>query len=166
MSGAFMRRNTSIFVLLVILAPGLAWLIVGRLMVNAPNISVVFVGFTNNPVHTMQPVRVEIPQGAKGLCALFQVTNVSRKIVRFDTVGVEINDGHGWTRFAPGAFWRGVEGSMWSPNYSCLYAVACPAGLPTQAVWRIQVSVAEETRNARAYVNGVPGRQVFGPFAK
>src|SRR5688500_850066 len=94
--------------------------------------TVLFVGFTNNPVRQMLPFRVETCEGATGLCALFWVTNTSPNIINFKTDSVEIKTGNGWEPFLPtGALWRGVEGSLWFPNYGCFYAVGWPPGLPT-----------------------------------
>jgi len=163
-----MRRYTAFFVILILLLLSYKWWLTANSVVpSKSNLSVVFVGFTNNPQHTMQPVRVEVIQGATGFCALFRVTNVStNNYIRFDTSSVEANDGRGWAHFAPISSWAGVEGSVWSPGYSCLYAVAWPPGLPMNVAWRLQLSVAREPSGLRESINRKLGREVFGPYGK
>ena len=142
------------------------WWLAGSASVSSKSeLSVVFVGFTNNPQHTMQPVRVEVCQGATGFCAMFRVTNVStNRYIRFDTSSVERKDGRGWAQFAPVSSWAGVEGLDWSPGNSCLYAVAWPPGLATNTAWRLQLSVAHEPSGLRSFVNGMLGREVLGAY--
>ena len=161
-----MRRYTAFFVILILLLLSYKWWFTANSVVpSKSNLSVVFVGFTNNPQHTMQPVRVEVVQGATGFCALFRVTNIgTNNHIRFNTSSVESNDGRGWADFAPIRSWAGVGGSVWSPGYSCLYAVAWPPGLPTNTAWRLKLSVAREPSGLREYVNRKLGREVFGPY--
>ena len=163
-----MRRYTAFSGILILLLLGYTWKLARNSVVPVKrDLSVVFVGFTNNPQHTMQPVRVEVVQGATGRCALFRVTSVStNNYIRFNTSSVESNDGRGWAQFAPVSSWAGVEGSVWSPGYSCLYAVAWPPGLPTNMAWRLQLSVAREPSGLREYVNRKLGREVFGPYRR
>ena len=126
--------------------------------------TVLFVGFTNNPVRQMLPFRVETCEGATGLCALFWVTNTSPNIINFKTDSVEIKTGNGWEPFLPtGALWRGVEGSLWFPNYGCFYAVGWPPGLPTNTVWRLQVRHVREPSLLRILINQKLGRDLFRP---
>lgn len=139
------------------------WLTANSGAASKRDLAVVFLGFTNNPQHTMQPVRVEVVPGAIGDCALFRVTNLSsNQHIRFDTSSVEWRDERGWTPFTPIAAWAGVGGAVWSPGYSCLYAVAWPPGLVTNQVWRMRVSVAHEPDGLREFVNRKLGREVFG----
>jgi len=142
------------------------WVLATSHPANPPRLSVVFVEFTNNPVHTMQPVRVEVPQGAKGLCALFQVSNADPNQIQFDTLAVDTNNGSSWARFAPVTPWRGIEGSLWLGGYSCLYAVAWPPGLPTNIAWRLELSVAKELTGLRADANELVGRKLFRPMGR
>jgi hypothetical protein len=137
-----------------------------------PELSVDFVGFTNNPVETMTPVRVCVAQGTTGFCALFRVTNHdSTHFAKFDTAGLEVNNGHGWEPSpSPGPLF-GVGGDRWQPGYGCLCAVGWPPGVSTNAAWRLQISVAHEliswdkTRwGIRDRINWLLHREVFGLY--
>jgi hypothetical protein len=126
--------------------------------------TVLFVGFTNNPVRQMLPFRVETCEGATGLCALFWVTNTSPNIINFKTDSVEIKTDNGWQPFLPtGAPWGGVEGSLWFSNYGCIYAVGWPPGLRTNATWRLQVRHAREPSLLGILINQKLGRNLFRP---
>ena len=163
-----MRRYKLFFVVLILLLLAYMWWLTRSSNVSSKSdLSVVFVGFTNNPQHSMQPVRVEVCQGATGVCALFRVTNMStNSYIRFDTSSVERKDERGWAQFAPVGSWAGVGGSVWSPGYSCLYAVAWPPGLATNTAWRLQLSVAHEPSGLREFVNRKLGREVFGAYGR
>ena len=41
------------------------------------DLAVSFLGITNNPTRSYAPVRLEMVQGAGGLCAVFRVSNVT-----------------------------------------------------------------------------------------
>src|SRR6185369_16318663 len=71
--GIAMRRYKVFFVALILLLLAYAWWLARSSAVSKSDLSVVFVGITNNPQHTMKPVRVEVCQGATGVCALFRV---------------------------------------------------------------------------------------------
>lgn len=161
-----MRRYEVLFSVLIVFLLAYTWWLAGSSNVSSKsNLSVVFVGFTNNPQHSMEPVRVEVCQGATGVCALFRVTNAStNRWIRFDTSTVERKDGQGWAQFSPVGSWAGVGGSVWSPGYSCLYAVEWPPGLPTNTAWRLQLSIAHEPSGLRAFVNRMLHREVFGAY--
>ena len=140
----------------------LALLIVGYLFwsgvrAGAPNtkLSVVFVGLTNSPMSQMTPTRVEVCQGATGLCAIFWVTNISTKqFMWFKTVSIEQKTDAGWHSFVPsGGPWSGIEGSLWQPGYGCLYAVGWPPGLTTNTTWRLQVLCGRDPSAFGIYVN-------------
>src|SRR5712692_4439861 len=66
------------------------------------DLSVVLIGFTNNPVSTPPPTRLAVSGGGFGLHALFGVTNTSTNhYIRFDTVAVEWCEGGAWKEFGP-----------------------------------------------------------------
>jgi hypothetical protein len=108
---------------------------------QANKLAVVFVGMTNNPVRTLGPPRVEVCQRARGLCALFLVTNTAKNdILWFKTAFAEQKTGEGWKALSPGTNrWYGMEGSLWTPGCACLIAVGWPPGLPTNSTWRLRV---------------------------
>lgn len=54
-----------------------------------------------------------------------------------------------------------MAGSGWSPGYSCLYALAWPAELSTNASWRAVITVQRETEGFRRWVNDRFRREVF-----
>ena len=136
-----MRRYTAFFVILILLLLSYKWWLTANSVVpSKSNLSVVFVGFTNNPQHTMQPVRVEVIQGATGFCALFRVTNVStNNYIRFDTSSVEANDGRGWAcRNLDSRFRR-------SPRRTCDSAAA---GIGVRCVLHSRPALASEVLDA------------------
>ncbi len=142
----------------------LYWTIDPAAAASASRPTISFVGMTNNPVRQMLPFRVETCEGATGLCALFWVTNTAPRMTSFKTASVEIKTNRGWEPFVPaGAPWRGVEGSLWHQNYGCFYAVGWPPGLPTNAVWRLQVRHAAEPPLLGIIINQKLGRDLFRP---
>ena len=134
-----------------------------------PELTVQFVGFTNDPVESMSPVRVCMSQGTTGLCALFRVTNPDANAsAQFNTTGIEVNQGPGWESVpVPGPSY-GVGGGSWTPGYGCLYAVGWPPGVSTNATWRLQVSVAHEPArgNWRGRINRLLHHEFFGLYDK
>ena len=131
---------------------------------SANDLTVVFAGFTNDPVFT--PSRVAVAGPGKGLHALFAVTNRSpTNFIRFKTVSVESRIGTSWRHFEPNSEWRGMSGRIWAPGFGVLCAVAWPAGLPTSNTWRLQLSVAREPSPLRRMANEELGRELFQPAA-
>ena len=108
-------------------------------------LSVEFVGMTNNPTPQRKPLRL-VNGDAKGLCALFIVTNNSTtQAIWFDTASIEQKIAAGWKPFVPSGSWREVGGLQWLPRSGCLLAVAWPPGLATNATWRLQMSYGQDT---------------------
>lgn len=161
-----MRRRVWLSVAFLFLTGLALWRVASQASFGKPDLSVVFVGFTNNPQMTMEPVRVNVTEGANGLCALFSIANTrtDELLIQFKTASVEWNDGRGWSRFVPTARWAGPEGSLWQPGYSCLYAVAWPPGLSTNSAWRLLMSFALEPSGLRLSVNKKLKRELFGPY--
>jgi len=126
-------------------------------------LSVGFVGLTNGPARQMKPTRIEVCQGATGLCAMFSVRDVSSNHwIWFKTASIEQKTSAGWQRFLPnGTSWSGVEGGYWSPGYGCLFAVGWPPGLPTNTTWRLRVSYGREPSRLGMVVNQKLGREIF-----
>jgi hypothetical protein len=129
-----------------------------------PKLSVAFVGMTNGPAHQMTPTRIEVCQGATGLCAIFSVRAVSsNRSIWFKTASIEQKTPTGWQTFlTDGTSWSGIEGGRWSPGYGCLYAVGWPPGLPTSATWRLRVSYGPEPSMWAVVVNRKIGLKIFG----
>ncbi len=127
-------------------------------------LAVIFVGLTNNPSRTMGPSRVEVCQGATGMCALFLVTNTIRnECLWFKTAFAEQKAGGEWKQFSPGTnAWSGVEGSLWAPAYGCFMAVGWPPGLSTNSSWRLQVSYGRDPSMLRTLINEKFGEPVLG----
>jgi hypothetical protein len=126
-------------------------------------LSVLFVGMTNNVTRAMGPPRIEVCGGASGTCALFLVTNTtSRHFLWFNTASVERKTETGWEHFTPAdVSWSGPQGSLWSPGYGCFLAVGWPPGLPTNACWRLQVSYGREPSRLGILINQKSGRELF-----
>ena len=160
-----MRPKRFIAVLAVLALFLMAYLFWSGIHVSAPTtkLSVVFVGITNSPTRTMTPTRIEVCQGATGLCAMFWVTNIdARQTIWFKTTSVEQKTEAGWRPFVPsGGAWSGIEGSLWQAGYGCFYAVGWPPGLPTNATWRLQVSYGRDPSNFGIIVNQETGRNIF-----
>jgi hypothetical protein len=159
-----MKRLRQIFTILA----GLILILVALLFSahgSAPptKLSVVFVGMTNNPARQMTPKRIELCQGATGLCAMFLVSNAAPKqSFWFKTDSIEQKTPTGWQPFVPSAGgWSGVEGSRWTPGYGCLYAVGWPPGLPTNATWRLQIGYGRDPSILQLVVNKKLGWELF-----
>src|SRR5260370_40422704 len=129
----------------------------------ATSLSVGFVGMTNGPARQMTPTRIEVRQGATGLCAMFSVRDVSsNRWIWFKTASVEQKTPTGWQTFLPnGTSWSGVEGGYRSPGYGCLYAVGWPPGLPTDATWRWRVTYGRQPSSLGMGVNRKLGGEIF-----
>src|SRR5262245_53620264 len=66
------------------------------------DLSVILVGFTDNPVSMPPSTPLAIAGSGKGLHALFAVTNTSTdKSIQFDTFAVEWFEGGAWKEFGP-----------------------------------------------------------------
>jgi hypothetical protein len=126
-----------------------------------------FVGLTNSPVRSMQPVRLEVVRGGSGVHAVFRVGNMSSNyFIRFWSITVEKNENGKWTDAGQAFGINGLNGSRWSPGYSCLYAYPWPPGLPTNSTWRLQLVAGRERSGWSKYVNDKWRRDIFPPYAK
>lgn len=159
------RRYVIVFVTFLLLLVAYLFWMGGQAGPTSPKLAVVFVGMTNNPASTMTPVRVAVCQGATGRCAMFTVSNTTtNQYLRFKTTSVELKTETGWQSFVlSSGSWSGVEGSVWSPRYGCLFAVGWPPGLPTNASWRLQVRYEREPTSLGVILNQKIGRQLFPP---
>src|ERR1051325_5376797 len=128
-----------------------------------PSLAVGFVGMTNSPARQMKPTRIEVCNGATGLCAMFSVRDVSsNRWIWFKTASIEQKTPTGWQTFLSNSTsWSGVEGGRWSTGYGCLFAVGWPPGLPTNATWRLRVSYGREPSMSRMVVNRKIGLEIF-----
>jgi hypothetical protein len=126
-------------------------------------LSVVFVGMTNNPARSMTPPRLAVCQGATGRCAMFMVSNTSsNQYIWFNTASVEQKTETGWQLFIPyRSPWSGVEGMVWPPGSSGIYAVGWPPGMATNACWRLNVRYGREPPIIGIVVNQKTGRELF-----
>ena len=132
-----------------------------------PELTVQFVGLTNDPVNSMSPVRVCVAQGTTGLCVLFRVMNPAANVsAQFDTTGIEVNQGHGWELVPVPGRWYGVAGGAWTPGYGCLCAVGWPPGVSTNVTWRLRLSVAHEPARGswRQKINRLLHHEFFGLY--
>ena len=156
------RYTVTAFAFLLLLLALVLWS-GSRPVPAATSLSVGFVGMTNGPARQMKPTRIEVCQGATGLCAMFSVRDVSsNRWIWFKTASIEQKTPTGWQTFSPnGTPWSGVEGGLWSPGYGCLYAVGWPPGLPTNATWRLRVSYGREPSTLRRRVNRMIGLAIF-----
>jgi hypothetical protein len=111
----------------------------------------------------MTPTRIELCQGATGLCAMFRVANItSNQFIWFKTASVEQKTETGWRPFVPSkGSWSGIEGLLWRPGYACLVAVGWPPGLSTNASWRLQVSYGRDPSTFGILVNQKLERDIF-----
>ena len=127
-------------------------------------LSVTFAGWTNHPARMPPPNRLELGRGATGRCALFWVTNTGNPHERvwFDAMRVEQKIDGQWHAFVPtNARWSGVEGSIWNGGYGCHYAIGSPPGLPTNAIWRLQVRCGRDRSSLKLAINSWMGREFF-----
>jgi hypothetical protein len=125
-------------------------------------LSVEFVGMTNNPTPQRKPIRLAVNGDAKGLCALFFVTNNSTtQAIWFDTVSIEQKTAAGWKPFVPSGSWTEVGTIQWEPRYGCLLAVAWPPGLATNATWRLQMSYGQNTSTFGPLEDGMNIQQFY-----
>ncbi len=159
---AYPRRYKAAFVTLAFLL--VVYSLWSDVTSSAPQtkLAVVFIGMTSNPTPLMTPTRVEVCQGATGLCAVFWVTNISANHIWFKTASVEQRAATRWRPFVPtGGLWSGVEGSLWSPGYGFFYAVGWPPGLDTNATWRLQVRYGRNPSTLGIKVNQKTGWEIF-----
>ncbi len=133
------------------------------------DLSVVLIGFTNNPVSMPPPTRFTVSGSGVGLHALFGVTNTStNNYVRFQTIAVEWYEGGAWKEFDPllegwpSHQWRGIKGWLWWPGFGSVYAVAWP-GISTNSSWRLRLSVATDPTRFQQMVNSMIGLEIFRP---
>lgn len=159
------HRYSVIISVVVILVIGL----IGFLVWSSPRpgpvtpLSVAFIALTNNPARQWTPTRIEMCQGATGLCGMFFVRNASsNRVLWFKTVGVEQKTSAGWqTCVTSNTPWSGVEGSVWTPGYGCFYAVGWPPGLPTNATWRLRVAYGYDPSLMKMVLNQKIGKDIF-----
>lgn len=157
-------RNLLALVIVFVLAIACLWWRFGGRGEEASPLAVTFVGWTNNPSWTPPPNRIELGRSATGRCALFWVTNAGhpRERVWFDTSKVEQKVGNEWREFVPAnTRWSGVEGSIWMGGYGCHYAVGIPPGMPTNAVWRLQVRCGRDRSSLKLAINSWLKRELF-----
>ena len=156
------KYTVTIFAFVLLLLAVVLWGS-SRPVPGAKSLSVGFVGMTNGPARQMKPTRIEVCQGATGLCAMFSVRDVSsNRWIWFKTASIEQKTQTGWQTFLPNATsWSGVEGGMWSPGYGCLIAVGWPPGLPTNATWRLRVGYGREPSTWARVVNRKIGLEIF-----
>src|SRR5690348_13325704 len=161
-------RSVLIVALLLILLFGLLALL-PKEVAPTGDLAVTFLGVTNNPARSFRPVRLEMPQGTTGLCAIFRVANVtSNYFLEFDGAGVErlLPEKGGTNSFTER--YSGGLGSRWMPGYSCLYAFSWPSEVPTNKSWRLVLTVQREPGGIRRHINDYMQREVFTlpPYAK
>jgi hypothetical protein len=136
---------------------------------KAPLLSITFQGWTNNPVRSPPPNRLELARGATGRCALFWVTNAEPfdHTLWFDSFEVEQNTNGQWLAFTrTNSLWSGVEGSVWWGGYGCMYAVGWPPGLPTNATWRLRIRCGRDLSPIKLRINEKLRRKIFHPDQK
>jgi hypothetical protein len=161
-----MRTRAPFILLAVLVLLACLWLF--RSAPSAPraaDLSVVFLGLTNDPGRSVYPVLSVLPgvSGGRGLHALFAVTNISQgRYVQFGISTVETHRGDTWRAYDSKVF-PAALGALWSPGYSALYAVPWPEGLPTDTPWRLRLWVAREPLPELAFVNQRLGRELFRP---
>jgi hypothetical protein len=132
------------------------------------DLSLVLLGFTNNPV-AMRP-SLAVAGNGKGLHALFGVTNTSTNhFIQFKTIGIERRHETDWKEFVtfsgwPTNPWTGLRGQTWGPGFGCACAVAWPLDLPTNAAWRLRLSVSRERSLPLIALNQRLGREFFQPY--
>ncbi len=113
-----------------------------------------FLGVTNNPARSLRPVRFEMIHGTTGLCAVFEVKSLATNCyIQFEHEATEKRVGDEWVVSSRVTQPLRMAGHRWSSGYSCLYALAWPAELPTNASWRATITVQRETEGFRRWVN-------------
>jgi hypothetical protein len=126
------------------------------------DLTVTFLGMTNNPVRAVRPVRLELFQGATGLCAVFEVKSLATKSsIQYKQESIEKRTEAGWITSSHNPEHTGIAGMRWTPGYRSLYALAWPPDLPTNATWRVVLSVQRETEGFRRWANERLRREIF-----
>ncbi|HTH49716.1 MAG TPA: hypothetical protein VMB21_19540 [Candidatus Limnocylindria bacterium] len=157
------RRQAYLFILVVAVMLVLLWRIASRGPTSQPaDLSVTFLGLTNNPVAQFKPFRLCVPGSPTGTCALFQLKNVGRlRSIGFETLGVEQLTREGWRPFSPTGPWQGMNGSVWTPGSAALFAIGWPPGLASDATWRLTLRWRRELPVIKEVINQWSGRQLF-----
>jgi hypothetical protein len=121
----------------------------------------VFMGTTNNPKGWSGPPPVVVVGDGQGWHALFAATNLTTNHCLYLGIDrIEEAAGDVWVEHKLSS---SLPSSIWSPGYSCLYAVPWPDGLPTNRLWRMNLWVRHEPPVILNWVNQRLNREVFPP---
>jgi hypothetical protein len=113
---------------------------------SAGDVSIVFLGLTNDPGSSVVTKRLFVAGNGSGLHALFAVTNISAgRYVRFGIAAVETQGREGWRAVGPASD-QPALGNGFARGYGWHYAIPWPAGLGTDQRWRLRLWVLREPR--------------------
>jgi hypothetical protein len=128
---------------------------------NGDDLALTFLGVTNNPARSFRPVRLEMIQGAKGLCAVFRVSNVtSNYVLNYQGAAIELQT-NGQPQTVRSKSADDCAGGSWTPGYSSLFAMQWSQEVPTNGTWRVLVRVERQQRGFRRWVNDRLHRELF-----
>src|SRR4029079_1636368 len=110
------------------------------------DLALIFLGVTNNPTPSFRPVRLGMIQGAKGLCAVFRISNVTTNyVVNYRGEAIEVRTNGTWLTCRSKSA-DDFAGGSWTPGYSSLFAMQWPQEVSTNGTWRVVVSVSRQQR--------------------
>ncbi len=110
------------------------------------------VGVENDPI-SHPPNGPTVLHGGRDLCAVFAVTNISKRdAILFNTCAVEQRVGQEWRRTLVAAYlarvlaqkpWLLIDSDdvndVYPPGRAWYYVVPWPPNIPTNATWRLQL---------------------------
>lgn len=110
----------------------------------AGDVSVLFLGLTNNPGRSIYPQFSVVSEG-RGLHALFAITNISKNhVVQFGISDIERQTNGNWVVHET-EFHKSALGMTWMPGNGACYAIPLPRELKTSAIqWRLRMWVLRE----------------------
>jgi hypothetical protein len=162
-----LRSRPIIVALLLIPASAFLVLMMTARTKPRPNdLSVVFVGLTNDPQKTMTPPRLAVISNGHGLHAVFAITNRSTDhYLQFGIDRIEKQVGDAWVEHPAGQTSVAL-GMRWLPGYGCAYAIPWPPGLPAETPWRVNMWVKREPGLHLGLVNQWLHREIFRPYGR
>jgi hypothetical protein len=132
---------------------------------QGPDLSVTFIGLTNNPVSQLRPYRLIVQGSATGTYALFNLKNANHlRSIGFETVGVEELTTNGWVASHPALPWQGIKGAVWLPGSGAVWAIGWPPGLASNATWRLTLRWRQELCQGRSNSAAGGGLKVRHPW--
>jgi len=160
-------RRSRWFLLLVMLGLLICTAIVLTRNLNpsrSPGVVFVFLALTNDPGPSSYP-QISVLSDGRGLHALFRATNAGAGYIKFGVSSTQHQVQDNWETLETASL-KMELGSMWKPGFGCTYAIPWPAGLETNAAWRLQLWEMREPNPVMMWINQRLGRKVFHPYGR